>query len=413
MIPLQCNALQKKLTYCTKVAPSDTFISRRLALFFSITCGVSVANIYYAQPLLNAIGIEFGLLTASLGVIITYTQIGYGLGLLLLVPLGDVLNRRYLIITHLLLSSVCLVMIGVVSNITLLLIAFTLVGFLAVITQVLVAYAAILAAPSERGHVVGIVTSGIVIGILLARTFSGIIADFLGWRAVYLISAILSILLAIMLSYVLPKKECQNNLYGYGQLLKSVIILWLQAPLLQIRSMIALFTFAAFGTLWTGLVLPLSAPPWLLSYTEIGLFGLVGLIGALSAARAGGIADRGFGQLTTGIALLILILSWYFMTYLNDSLMELLVGIIMLDFAVQAVHVTNQSIIYKVKPKAYSSLIAAYMFFYSIGSAVGAFFTTRIYEAYGWRGVCLLGVSFSAVAFLLWLVSLSARFSKY
>lgn len=377
-------------------------MSRSVALLFAIACGLAVANIYYAQPLLDAISQEFGITHSSVGLVITITQVCYALGLLLLVPLGDLLNRRWLIAGQMLISVLALIVVGTAPTSRILFIAIAAVGLLAVVTQTLVAFAATLADPAERGRNVGVVTSGIVIGILLARTFAGVLTDIAGWRSVYLVSAGLTLIMAGVLFRVLPKDEPSRESLSYLQLLRSLFTLFAQERILRIRAVLALLIFTAFSILWTSLVLPLSAPPLSLSHSAIGAFGLAGVAGALAAARAGRLADRGLGQRTTGAALILLLLSWLPISYTEHSLPSLVAGIILLDLAVQAVHVTNQSMILNLHPEARSRLTAGYMIFYSIGSATGSIASTSIYAYSGWNGVCLLGAIVSALALLFW-----------
>ncbi|WP_258166506.1 MFS transporter [Paenibacillus sp. PCH8] len=379
-------------------------MSRLTALLFAVCSGLAVANIYYAQPLLDSIAQEFGLAPSSIGIVVTVTQICYALGLFLLVPLGDLLNPRKLIIIQMLFSVVALVLVGTSRSSSLLFTGMAIVGLLAVITQTLVAFAAHLADPSERGRIVGQVTSGIVIGILLARTIAGTLNDWLGWRSVYLFSASLTLLGILALFVVLPRQQPQQLKQSYVQLLGSVLQLYRELPVLRVRGVLAMLIFTAFSILWTSMVLPLSAPPLSLSHTVIGAFGLAGAAGALAAARAGKLADRGLGQKTTGISLVILLLSWLPIGYVHQSLWFLILGVILLDLAVQAVHVTNQSLIYEVRPEAQSRLTAAYMIFYSIGSAIGSIASTQVYAWAGWTGVCWLGASVSAAALLFWMI---------
>ncbi|WP_445299965.1 MFS transporter [Lysinibacillus sp. FSL M8-0355] len=386
-------------------------MSRAITLLFATACGMSVANIYFAQPLLDQLSNEFTIDHSIIGVVITITQIFYGLGLLLLVPLGDLLNQRRLIIGQMLLSITALVIVGTASYSAVLFTGMALVGLLAVVTQTLVAFAATMASPTERGRVVGIVTSGIVIGILLARTFAGLLTDLAGWRSVYLVSATLMFLMVCIFLKVLPKVEREVKALSYFQLIKSVFMLFIQERTLRIRSVLAMLIFADFSILWTPLVLPLSAPPLTLSHSVIGAFGLIGVAGALAAAQAGKFADRGYGQKTTGIALVLLLISWLFINYLEKSLFALVVGIILLDLAVQAIHVTNQTMILPLRAEARSRLTAGYMVFYSIGSAGGSIASTQTYAHFGWEGVCLLGAFISTIALIFWVMT--RRFTKY
>lgn len=379
-----------------------SLMSRNVALLFAIACGLAVANIYYAQPLLDAISKDFGITHSSVGIVITITQICYALGLLLLVPLGDLLNRRWLIAGQMLVSVLALIVVGIAPTSMVLFMGIATVGLLAVVTQTLVAFAANLAAPAERGRTVGVVTSGIVIGILLARTFAGTLTDLAGWRSVYLVSAVLTLIVACVLFRILPHSEHKRESLSYLELLCSMFTLFAKERILLIRAALCLMIFTSFSILWTSLVLPLSASPLSLSHTAIGAFGLAGVTGALAAARAGRLADRGFGQRTTGVALILLLISWLPISYTQHSLLALIVGIILLDLAVQAVHVTNQSMILNLRPEARSRITAGYMIFYSIGSATGSIASTSIYAYSGWNGVCLLGAIISALALLFW-----------
>ena len=379
-----------------------------VVLLFAIACGLAVGNVYYAQPLLDAMADAFAMSPASIGIVMTLTQIGYGIGLVLLVPLGDLLNRRRLIVTQTLLSAVALLMIALAPNSLWLLLGMSLTGLLAVVTQVLVAYAATLAIPAQRGRVVGVVTSGIVVGILLARTVAGAMADLAGWRAIYLLSAGLTLLMALLLLRVLPRRESAQPSSAYGALIVSVFRLFKQEPVLRQRAILALLTFASAMVLWTPMVLPLAAPPLSLSHSEIGLFGLAGAAGALAAARAGHLADRGLGQWVSGVSLLLMLASWLPIALTQSSLWALLLGVITLDLGLQAVHVTSQSMIYSVRPEAQSRLTAGYMLFYSIGSAVGSILSTTTYAWAGWSGVCLLGAAINALALGYWWLTLKS-----
>ncbi|WP_085608351.1 MULTISPECIES: MFS transporter [unclassified Pseudomonas] len=377
-------------------------LDKGVVLLFAIACGLAVGNVYYAQPLLDAMADAFGLSPGSIGIVMTLTQVGYGLGLLLLVPLGDLLNRRRLIVTQTLLSAAALLMIALASNSAWLLIGVTLTGLLAVVTQVLVAYAATLAVPAQRGKVVGVITSGIVVGILLARTVAGGMADLAGWRSIYLLSAGLTLVMAALLFRVLPKDEDARPSTRYVALIASVFSLFREEPVLRQRAILALLTFASAMVLWTPMVLPLAAPPLSLSHSEIGMFGLAGAAGALAAARAGHLADRGWGQWVSGLSLLLMLGSWLPIALTHLSLWALLLGVITLDLGLQAVHVTSQSMIYSVRPEAQSRLTAGYMLFYSIGSALGSIASTTMYACAGWPGVCWLGAAINMVALLYW-----------
>lgn len=385
--------------------PATTTLRRSVALLFSVASGLAVANVYYSQPLLDVIAQDFGMSHATVGIVGTVTQIGYGAGLLLVVPLGDLVNRRRLIVGQTLLSVLALVAVALAWTEPLLLIAMTAVGALAVVTQVLVAYVASLADAADRGRVVGIVTSGIIIGILLARTVSGTLADFAGWRSVYVVSAAAMLVMAGLLYNVLPRQPEPREQISYPRLIASTFRLFAEVPVLRTRAILALLIFMAFTVLATPMVLPLSAPPFSLSTTEIGLFGLAGAAGALGASRAGRLSDRGRAQRTTGIGLGIMLLSWIPIAFLPQSLWGLVIGVVAVDFGLQSVHVSNQSLVYQVRPEAQSRLTVGYMTFYSIGSAIGAISSTVVYAHAGWGGVCVLGAATSLTAFAFWAIT--------
>lgn len=377
-------------------------LTQTLLLVFAVTCGITVANIYYAQPLLDAIATTFSISPASIGLIVTLTQAGYAVGLVLVVPLGDLVDRRMLVVAQTLLCGVALVVIGTADRVGVLFGGMIAVGLLAVVVQVLVAFTATLATASKRGSAVGLVTSGVVVGILAARFVSGVIADLGGWRLVYLSSAVLMFVMSASLAWLLPRNASAPTSESYGAILRSIPTLFLRSPLLRVRAVLALLVFASFSTLWTALVLPLSAAPLSLSHTQIGLFGLAGMAGALAASSAGRLADRGLGQRTTGIALLLLIGSWLLIALLHSSLVALAIGVVLLDLAVQAVHVTNQSLIFAAHAAVRSRVVGGYMVFYSIGSGIGAISATTIYALLGWPAVCVLGAAFSAAGLVFW-----------
>lgn len=382
--------------------PPARRLTRLALLILAVACGSSVANIYYAQPLLDAIAATFLIDPAAVGLVVTLTQAGYAAGLVFIVPLGDLIDRRRLVIGQMLFAAAALVAVGSAPGIMTLFIAMMVLGLLAVVVQVLVALSADLARPGERGQTIGVVTSGVVIGILTARFVAGVLADAGGWRVVYFSSAGLMLVMAFLLARVLPRSIPSAGAGRYGAALKSMPRLFFSDPVLRLRAGLAFLIFASFSTLWTGMVLPLSAEPFALSHTGIGLFGLAGLAGALAAGKAGRWADRGLAGRTTGFSLALLTLSWLPIGLLPQSLLAFALGVVLLDFAVQAVHVTNQSVILARRPEARSRLVAGYMVFYSAGSGLGAIASTASYARQGWGGVSFTGAAFSLAALLLW-----------
>ncbi|HGX3400287.1 MFS transporter [Acinetobacter nosocomialis] len=398
--------MKASLASSTSHAKSDNPLSsmpRGVILLFAIASGASVANVYYAQPLLDILAKDFNISHASIGGVVTATQIGCALALLFLVPLGDLVNRRRLMALQLLALISALLVVAFAHSTVVLLIGMLSVGLLGTaMTQGLIAYAASATAPHEQGHVVGTAQSGVFIGLLLARVFSGGISDVAGWRGVYLYAAIIMLMLALPLWKRLPHLKSQSVTMRYPQLLVSMLELLHQEKVLQVRGVLALLMFAAFNIFWSALVLPLSEPPYNFSHTVIGAFGLVGAIGALAAARAGYWADRGYAQRTSVLALLILLLAWGPLSLMAYSLWALLIGIVLLDLGGQALHVTNQSMIFRTRPEAHSRLVGLYMLFYAVGSGLGAISTTVTYAYAGWLGVCTLGAGVSLLALLFW-----------
>jgi len=380
-----------------------TGVSTSLAWLFAIASGLSVANVYYAQPLLDALARDFGISHAAVGGVITATQMGCALALLFLVPLGDRVDRRRLMAMQMLALTFALVAVGMAQSTLALLAGMLAVGLLGTaMTQGLIAYAASAAAPHEQGWVVGTAQGGVFIGLLLARVFAGGVSDLAGWRGVYFCAALLMLGIAIPLWRRLPILPPASRTLSYPRLLASMLTLLRQEKVLQVRGMLALLMFAAFNIFWSALVLPLSAPPYNFSHTLIGAFGLAGVVGALAAARAGQWADRGYARRTSGLALLVLLLAWWPLSLMNMSLWALAIGIVLLDLGGQALHVTNQSLIFRTRPDAHSRLVGLYMLFYAVGSGLGAIGTTLTYAHFGWQGVCFLGAMVSLLALAFW-----------
>jgi predicted MFS family arabinose efflux permease len=383
----------------------STHTPRGLVLLFATASGLSVANVYYAQPLLDALAQEFDISHAAVGGVVTATQIGCALALLLLVPLGDSVDRRRLMAVQLFALVGMLSVVGLATTASVLLAGMLGVGLLGTsMTQGLIAYAASAAAPHEQGRVVGAAQGGVFIGLLLARVFAGGVSDLAGWRGVYFCAAVLMLAIALPLWRRLPAVPATNAM-GYPRLITSMLTLLRQERVLQVRGMLALLMFAAFNIFWSALVLPLSAPPHSFSHTAIGAFGLVGAVGALAATRAGHWADRGYAQHTSAAALAVLLLAWWPLSLLESSLWWLVIGVVLLDLGGQALHVTNQSLIFGIRPEAHSRLVGLYMLFYAVGSGLGAIATTLTYAQGGWRGVCLLGAAVSLLALVFWWAS--------
>ena len=375
-------------------------LSPALILLMSVATGLAVASNYYAQPLLDTIARAFNLSASSAGFIVTAAQLGYA-GLLFLVPLGDMFERRMLIVSMTLLAAGGMLITASSQSLTMMIIGTALTGLFSVVAQILVPLAATLASPEKRGKVVGTIMSGLLLGILLARTVAGLLASLGGWRTVYWVASVLMVVMALALWRGLPKVKQENHL-NYPQLLASVFSLFTQDKLLRTRALLGCFTFANFSILWTSMAFLLAAPPFNYSEGVIGLFGLAGAAGALGARPAGGLADKGKSHLTTSAGLVLLLLSWAAIWYGHVSVLALIVGILVLDLTVQGVHITNQTVIYRVKPEARNRLTAGYMTSYFIGGAAGSLISASAWQHAGWSGVCAIGAIVATINLLVW-----------
>ncbi|MFH2943039.1 MFS transporter [Enterobacter roggenkampii] len=376
-------------------------LSPALILLMSVATGLAVASNYYAQPLLDTIARAFNLSASSAGFIVTAAQLGYAAGLLFLVPLGDMFERRMLIVSMTLLAAGGMLITASSQSLTMMIIGTALTGLFSVVAQILVPLAATLASPEKRGKVVGTIMSGLLLGILLARTVAGLLASLGGWRTVYWVASVLMVVMVLALWRGLPKVKQENHL-NYPQLLASVFSLFTQDKLLRTRALLGCFTFANFSILWTSMAFLLAAPPFNYSEGVIGLFGLAGAAGALGARPAGGLADKGKSHLTTSAGLVLLLLSWAAIWYGHVSVLALIVGILVLDLTVQGVHITNQTVIYRVKPEARNRLTAGYMTSYFIGGAAGSLISASAWQHAGWSGVCAIGAIVATINLLVW-----------
>lgn len=376
-------------------------LSPALILLMSVATGLAVASNYYAQPLLDTIARAFDLSASSAGFIVTAAQLGYAAGLLFLVPLGDMFERRMLIVSMTLLAAGGMLITASSQSLTMMIIGTALTGLFSVVAQILVPLAATLASPEKRGKVVGTIMSGLLLGILLARTVAGLLASLGGWRTVYWVASVLMVIMALALWRGLPKVKQENHL-NYPQLLASVFSLFTRDKLLRTRAVLGCLTFANFSILWTSMAFLLAAPPFNYSEGVIGLFGLAGAAGALGARPAGGLADKGKSHMTTSAGLVLLLLSWAAIWYGHVSVLALIVGILVLDLTVQGVHITNQTVIYRVKPDARNRLTAGYMTSYFIGGAAGSLISASAWQHAGWTGVCAIGAIVAAINLLVW-----------
>lgn len=369
----------------------------------AFACGAAVANIYYAQPLLSTIAHDFAISDGTAGLVVTASQVGYAAGLVLLVPLGDLLERRRLITRIMLVTVLALAATAASPSFPLLAAALVLVGVTSVVAQILVPLASTLAAEHERGRVVGNVMSGLLVGILVARTASGVIAQAGGWRLVFGVSAALMLMLCAVLRGALPEVRPTTTL-SYPSLLRSVARLVIEQPTLRIRMVYGALGMGQFSVLWTTAAFLLSGSPYHYGDATIGLFGLVGLAGALAAQAAGRLADRGHHHRSTGCFFVIMLISWALIAAGSTSLGALIAGIALLDLGIQGAQITNQSVIYRLAPSARSRLTTAYMTAVFASAAVTSALASAIYDADGWSAVSTLGGGLAGLGVLVWLL---------
>jgi predicted MFS family arabinose efflux permease len=372
--------------------PEGAHLPRRLVVLLAVATGVSVATNYYAQPLLAAIGHTLHLGGGEAGLIVTAAQLGYVAGLVLLVPLGDLVERRGLVVLMSLVAAAGLVGAALAPNLAVLFLFAALVGANSVVAQILVAFAATLAGPEERGKVVGSVMSGLLLGILLARTVAGYIAAASSWRVVYFCAAGSMALLAAVLWRTLPRYRARLDL-TYPKVLASVVALFRHEPVLRRRSLYGGLSFAVFSILWTSLSFLLSSSPYHYGEGTIGLFGLAGAAGAVMASVAGRFADAGKQQAMTVATSLAMTAAFVVMLLAPHVLGALIAGIVVLDLGCQGIHITNQSEIYALAGEARSRVNSAYMTCYFVGGTLGSIGSAVCYGRYGWNGVAALGTA--------------------
>ncbi|MDD7937014.1 MFS transporter [Actinomycetospora lutea] len=385
----------------TATATSPPTIGRARTLLLAVLCGAAVANIYYAQPLLHTIGEAFGVGDGTAGLLVTASQVGYAAALALLVPLGDLLERRRLVTVLLAACAVVLALAAAAPAFGLLAAAIALVGVTSAVAQIAVPLAASLAGDHERGQVVGTVMSGLLIGILGARTVAGFVAEAGGWRWVFGAAAGVMVLLAAVVRLGLPVVPPTESA-TYPRLLRTVLELVRDQPELRRRMALGAVGMGCFTILWTSIDFLLSAPPYGYGPAVVGLFGLAGLAGAAMAVLAGKLADRGHQRLVVTLGLIVLAASWGLLGLGGVSLVALIAGVVVLDLCQQALQISHQSVIYALAPEARSRVTTAFMVSAFAGGTLASAATALIYPVGGWLGVCVLGGAIALLGVAVW-----------
>lgn len=370
-----------------------------LVRMMAVAAGATVANLYYCQPLLVEMGRSLHGSARALGAVPTLTQVGYALGLLLLVPLGDSHERRRVIVAVNALVSLALVAAAVAPDLRWLGAASLVLGVTTITPQLLIPMAAHLARPEARGRTVGQVTGGILIGILLSRTLAGLVGARFGWRAVFWLAAALMAALGAALRFALPRQEPTSRM-RYGALLRSLGELVRDEPILRLHAVLGALTFGAFSAFWSTLALFLQGPPHHKGPATAGLYGAVGVVGALAAPLVGHHTDRRGDRRFNALGIALVLVSFPLFYLARGSLWGLGAGVVLMDLGVQANHISNQAWIFSIRPDARSRVNTVYMVTYFAGGAAGALGASWAYGAWGWLGTCAVGTAFGGAALL-------------
>jgi len=378
-------------------------MTRRLTFLFALTAGVAVGNLYWAQPLLHLIADDLSVSTAAAGWLVTTTQLGFAVAVLLIVPLGDVRDRRRLLPAVLLCCAGALVLCALAPTFGILLAATTALGLTTVAGPILMPLASDLADDDHRGRVVGTVASGLLIGILAARTLSGLLADAAGWRAVFGAAALITATLAVVLHRSLSPLPPKTTI-AYPTLIASIPSVAFGSRSVRWTLSLTALGFAVFSMFWTSLTFLLSAPPFSYPASVIGLFGLAGLAGALAARNAGRLHDKGHSIPATGAAWLLILVAYGIATVAASSAILLVVAIVALDAAFQTTAILNQTRILAISPSARSRLNTAYVVASFTGAALGSALATTLWPAGGWPAITTAGLTLSIAALAVWAV---------
>lgn len=383
-------------------ASSDKLLTPIRLFLFALAAGVLVANLYYVQPLTALLAASFGIKLSWAGYMVTATQVGYVLGVFLLVPLSDVLNRRSLLSLMLGANVAALALAALSPNFAVFALAGLLIGVSSSAVMVIISMVASHAPDQSRGRMVGTVMTGLLLGILLARTIAGAVAGLSGgWRPMYMGAALGVAVLLVVLRRMLPPEAPRGKLQ-YGKLLGSLAAIVRAEPLLRQRALFSALGLGTFSVFWTGLTFLLSGAPYHYGEAQIGLFGLVGAAGALAANAVGRLTDRGHASAATwGLAVLTL-LSWGLIGFGGQSLAALLAGVLMLDIGVMGLQVVHQSVIYRLAPQARARITTVFIGAGFVGAAAGSGIASASFAAGGWLGLSIAGAAMPLAMLLLW-----------
>ena len=375
-------------------------LSTRCVGIMAAAGGTAVANLYYNQPMLPDIGRSFGVAADVIALLPMLTQIGYALGLFLFVPLGDVVDRRQLVLALLFGIIVSLLALALAPSLVWLDIASLMLGMMSAVAQVLVALAAQLSPPQHRGRIVGTLQAGILAGILLARTVSGTVNEHFGWRPMFWLAVAINLGVLVVLHRVL-RETLPPAPQPYPRVLRSLKDLWQSYPQLRTSSLIGALLFAAFSVFWSTLAFRLGEPPFGYGPQVAGLFGLLGAAGATSAPLAGHLTDRRGARFTVAVGTVATATAFVVFMLSGSSLAMLALGVVLLDVGIQAAMNGNQSTVLSLAPQATSRTNTIYMFIYFVGGALGSYTGGFAWHHFGWPGITALGLLYSCAAVLV------------
>jgi predicted MFS family arabinose efflux permease len=363
----------------------------------AVACGLCAGGNYFNQPLLHSIAASLQVSETTAASTVTLAQTAYTVGLLFIAPLGDKLERRRLAVLLMLLAAAGQFISGFAVNIAMLFTGIAMAGLFSVAAQILVPMAATLADPQRSGRAVGLIMSGLLTGILLARSVAGLLSGLGGWTTVYRVSGVIMVMVAWALWRTLPYSRNPQPA-RYSQILGSMLTLIRQQPRLRSRSLLGALSFASVSVLFSTMALLLSGPAHQMSDVKIGLVGLVGAAGALMASVAGRLADKGWGSIVTAASAGLLILSWGSLWLGGNNLGWFIAGMVLIDLSLQGIHINNQTVVYSLMPQARARLNAVYMTSYFIGAASGSALGALAWHYGGWPAACGLGALLALLA---------------
>lgn len=374
-------------------------MSKKTILLMAVVTGIIVANLNFIQPIENLIATDFGVSKAVVGILAMVTQLGYAFGLLLIVPLGDIFDRYHLIQFMMILSIVSLIIAFLAPNAAVFAIATTLIGITSVAPQIIIPYAGYLAPALQRGKVLGIVLSGLLTGILLSRSFSGLLGSIMPWQDIYLVAAIIDLIFLVIVHRFMPKDQRGHQNLNYLSVIKMLPKLFISQKELRGSSINGFCMFGMSNVLWSTLAFYL-ADKYHLGSNVAGLLGLLGIAGVLVAPWVGDLVDQKSPKLTIGLSMIFSGLAFVIFWLVGFWIIGLIVGIVLLDLGTQFSQVSNQAIVQSINRKQSSRNNSVFMFSYFLGGSIGTLSATWAWGKFGWSGVCIVAFVFLIISIL-------------